>query len=250
MRHKLLASTALTTGTAFVAGAALGADLRMPVKAPPVVQPFSWNGCYVGANAGVVSGHVRQEIIIPGIAVSSSSETGTGFIGGGQIGCNWQYAPNWVAGIEGDINYVDVSRSRRFSSVFAGEDTVVSQATRLHWLGTVRGRLGYGWDRAFLYATGGLAIGNVRSSVSAVVNGSSNFFGSDSDTRVGWTLGAGYEYAFSRTVSGKVEYLHFDLGNSSYSVLGGGTRLPPTWGASAKLSGDIVRVGVNFKFSE
>ena len=167
MRHNLLASTALTTSTAFVAGAALAADLRMPVKAPAVVPPFSWNGCYAGANAGGVSGHVHEDITIPGFAVIDTGGTSSGFIGGGQIGCNWQYDPHWVFGVEGDINYLDIDRSGYFRSVFKGEDTVGAQKTNSKWLGTVRVRLGYAWDRGYLYATGGMAFGDVSSSVFA-----------------------------------------------------------------------------------
>jgi outer membrane immunogenic protein len=72
----------------------------MPVKAPAVVPPFSWNGCYAGANAGGVSGHVHEDITVPGLAVIDTSGTRSGFIGGGQIGCNWQYDPHWVFGVE------------------------------------------------------------------------------------------------------------------------------------------------------
>ena len=72
MRHNLLASTALTASTVFVAGAAWGADL-LPVKAPPVLQPLPWNTCYAGANAGALSGLVHQEITLPGVASVDTS---------------------------------------------------------------------------------------------------------------------------------------------------------------------------------
>jgi outer membrane immunogenic protein len=118
----------------------------------------------------------------------------------------------------------------------------------------VRVRLGYALDRDYFYATGGVAFGEVSSSVFATTsrNGKllATYFGSESDTRAGWTAGAGYEFAFTRIVSAKVEYLHFDLGGSNYSVLlaSGGAPLPRTWGASDRISGDIVRVGINFRF--
>jgi outer membrane immunogenic protein len=92
-----------------------------------------------------------------------------GFIGGGQIGYNFQFS-QWVMGIEGDISFTD----------WDGTDA----------LGTVRGRLGYAWERVMPYVTGGLAI-------------------ADADT--GWTAGGGIELAVSNNVSVRGEYLHFDL---------------------------------------
>jgi outer membrane immunogenic protein len=256
MRRNLLASTALTTSTAFMAGAAWAADL--PVKAPPVTvkAPFSWTGCYAGLNAGGASTQIEQDVTIPGVMGFGSSGRGSSFTGGGQIGCNYQFDPKWVVGIEGDINYLNGKRSQNFTFPFGGgEDTVVgSQQTSLRWLATLRGRFGYAWDRSFLYATGGLAIGDVRSSVSATGTNSNGaviaqYAGSYSADRVGWTAGAGFEYAFADRLSAKLEYLHFDLGNAGYQIAGSSTSLPLTWNASAKVSGDIVRVGLNYRFS-
>jgi outer membrane immunogenic protein len=256
MRRNLLASTALTTSTAFMAGAALGADL-LPVKAPPPIPPpLFWNGCYAGVNAGGVSGRIHQDVSIPGFADFDTSGRNTGFTGGGQIGCNWQPDPNWVLGLEGDANYLSVHRSGVFSSVFKGEDTVGQQSTRLLWLGTLRLRAGFVLGGGFLYATGGLAISDANSSASAAVSDPggpllATYTGAKSDPRSGWTAGVGYEYAFAQWFSVKVEYLHFDLGSSTYPVsTTGGGPLPATWIASTKMSGDIVRVGVNFLLHE
>jgi outer membrane immunogenic protein len=248
MRSNLLVLTALTASIAFAAGAALGADL-LPVKAPPVPSPLPWNGCYIGGNAGGVSGHVHQDIAIPSVALIDTGGTGSGFTGGAQLGCTWQPYPNWVLSIEGDVNYLNVHRSGFFSSVFNAEDTVGTQTTRLLWLGTARVRLGYVLGGGFLYATGGLAISDAHSSV-ATTAGNATLVGILSDPRSGWTVGGGYEYAFTTWISAKVEYLHFELGRSNYPV-----GLPPlgvsaTWTASTKFTGDIVRVGVNFQLHE
>lgn len=229
----------------------MAADLRMPVKAPPApVAPFSWTGCYIGANAGGVIARFREQISLTGTLIESS-DTKTGFIGGGQVGCNWQHSPNWVLGLEGDINYASVRRSRNFAFTSNSEDVIGTQATKLHWLATLRGRVGPSWDRSFLYATGGLAVGGVKSSVSAVTEDGGTFAGSESDTRFGWTAGVGFEHAFTRTISGKLEYLHFDLGRISHSVVlvSGATIVPGPWTASARVSGDIVRAGINVKLS-
>ena len=125
MRRKLLASTVLTTSTALMASAAWAADL--PVKAPgaaPAKARFSWTGCYAGLNAGGAFNHIDQSVAIPGIATFGSGERNTSFTGGGQLGCNLQFDPNWVVGIEGDINYLRGNHSQNFGFPFPGEDTV------------------------------------------------------------------------------------------------------------------------------
>ena len=248
MRRILLASTTLTASTIFLAGAALGADL-LPVKAPPVPPPLPWSGCYLGGNAGGVSGHVHQDIAIPGVALIDSSGTGSGFTGGGQLGCNWQPDPNWVLGVEADANYLNIHRSGFFSTVFNGDDTVGTQTTRTLWLGTARVRLGYVLGGGFLYATGGLAISDAHSSVAATA-GSATLVGIQSAPVSGWTVGAGYEYAFTTWISAKVEYLHFELGRSNYPVGLPPLGVSPTGTAGTRFTGDIVRVGVNFQLHE
>jgi outer membrane immunogenic protein len=252
MGRKLLASTVLTSSSTLLAGAAFAADL--PVKAPPqpATTPFSWTGCYVGANAGggSVSTDQRVTTAAPALPVRTfdSSGSDTSFFGGGQLGCNWQFDPRWVAGLEGDINYIHASRGQSFR--VSGEDTV--QQTRLRWLATVRARFGYAWGPSYLYATGGLALGDVKSSVTvtSVQNPAHiTYSGSSSSTRTGWTVGAGFEHAFTGRLSLKLEYLHFDLGTADYGVPRVDLRVASPWTASAKVNGDIVRAGINFKFT-
>lgn len=254
MRRNLLASTALTTSTTVIAGAAWAADLPVKAPPPPAVIPFSWSGCYAGLNAGGASTSINQSVTLPGVVAFDSSGHDTSFTGGGQIGCNWQFDPHWVLGIEGDIDYLHANRSHSWAfstSRFGGEDTFGSQKTSLRWFGTLRPRFGYVWNHALFYATGGLAFGNVVSSVSATVPEiPAVFSGSYSGTRVGWTVGGGIEYPITDRISAKLEYLYFDLGEASYNVMGIGLAngFPGVWTATAKTSGDIVRVGLNLKF--
>jgi outer membrane immunogenic protein len=255
VRRNLLASTALTTSTTLLTGAAWAAD--MAVKAPPrpVAPPFSWNGCYVGLNAGGAWVDTHQQIDVPGITVVDSSGTTGAFLGGGQIGCKWQRDPTWVFGLEGDIDYSSAKRTSNFAFSRGSEDVVGQQSTQLRWLSTVRALFGYALDRSLLYATGGLAIGEIQSCVSATnsSNGTANeqFSGCDPTTRAGWTVGAGIEHAFTDRVSAKLEYLYFDLGHVGYNVnpASGSSNLPQVWGASAGATGNIIRVGVNVKFN-
>ena len=231
----------------------------MPVKAPPrpIAPPFSWNGCYVELNAGGAWIKTHQQVDVPGIDVFDSSGTTGAFIGGGQIGCNWQRDPNWVFGLEGDIDYSSAKRTNDFSFIH-GEDVVAQQRTKLLAVSTARIRFGYAWDRSLLFATGGLAIGEIDSCVSAtathpgstVITG--QFSGCDPSWRTGWTVGAGIEHAFTDRLSAKLEYLYFDVGHVGYNV-NSATVVPPSgvpavWSASAAASGSLIRVGVNYKF--
>ena len=72
------------------------------------------------------------------------------FTGGGQLGCDYEFDPSWVVGLEGDINYLNGKRSQNFTHILlGGEDAFGSQETSLRWLATVRGRFGYAWERSF-----------------------------------------------------------------------------------------------------
>jgi outer membrane immunogenic protein len=266
MRRNLLASTALTTSTTLITGAALAANL--PLKAPPAPAPipFSWTGCYVGLNAGGASTSIDHGLALAfedGARSQAFSSSGreSSFTGGGQLGCNWQFDPKWVLGLVGDFDWLKATRSHTFafnSSNLSGasdEDTVAPLGTSLRWLGTVRTSFGYAWERSLLYATGGLAFGRVTSSASVNfdVGDTSNgaiLSGSYGATRTGWVAGLGYVYAFTDRLSGKLEYLHFDLGTASYNLnLISGDVHFSTVTATTKVGGDIVRVGLDYKFS-
>jgi outer membrane immunogenic protein len=266
MKRQLLA----TVATVALPGVAAAADLpaAYPTKAPPAPAPYTWTGCYGGLNAGGAAVRSRQHLTVPpptGIIDASTvsfddHQSSVEFTGGVQLGCNWQFDPVWVVGLEGDFNFVHARRSNDFffNTASLGEDTFGNQSSKLRWLSTVRGRIGGVWYGTLVYATGGLAIGSVQSSVTATsvlttdptfVTG--QFAGSTSSTRLGWTIGAGFERAITDRWSAKLEYLHFDLGTANYTVnmTSGFTNLAPAWNASTKFDGDIVRAGVNYKFN-
>jgi outer membrane immunogenic protein len=145
--------------------------------------------------------------------------------------------------------------------------TTTTVSSRLDYLGTVRGRLGWLATPTFLlYGTGGLAYGGVHSSTSinfnsTSVNGNVPGVGSGSfsDTRAGWTAGAGFEWKFFPSWSAKLEYLHYDLGSVTYATGGFSIDIGPTnfpGGGIAAIAtsttehfrGDIVRAGLNYQF--
>jgi outer membrane immunogenic protein len=249
--NNLLTSTALTTSALLASGTAF---------AQPVT--YNWTGWYVGFNLGGASSRIEHGLAVPATVDSparafTSSGRETTFTGGFQAGYNWMFVPNWLFGIEADLNHVGASRESNFAFLNDNEEVVGRQKTRLRWLATVRGRLGYTWVNTLVYATGGVAIGGVKSSVDATridpnTGPDAQFAGSYSAGRVGWTVGAGIEHALTNRVSIKVEYLHFDLGSFSYNVsLVSGTAstdVPSTWFANGQISGDIVRLGLNYRF--
>ncbi|MGL4729122.1 MAG: outer membrane protein [Bosea sp. (in: a-proteobacteria)] len=257
--------------SAFATGAALAADLpsRSVAPAAPVFAPpaFTWTGFYVGANAGYGFGGGGEaktngtqgfsNLVPPGIAPGALKVDGEGFIGGGQIGYNYQIN-RFVLGLEADLQYVDNKKSSGFiGAPILGTQLNTSAESELRYLGTLRARLGYTpLDRLMIYATGGLAYGDVKSTgnVTGVQNAALVWNGSKSDIKFGYTVGAGAEYALTNNWTLKTEYLYYDLGNSNVAALGNGA----VRGVAAlngvdylsrvETKGHIVRAGVNYKF--
>jgi len=198
MRYKgFLLATA--SGVAF-APAAGAADL--PAKSPAFMPPppVSWEGWYVGLHAGA---NWQQSNVDPYIG----SATGTGFIGGGQLGYNWQRG-NAVYGFEGDFS--GLTGKAKYPGEF-GYDVGSSQ---IKWLSTIRGRMGLAVNDTMVYATGGLAFGKVENSINLLnVNTKSS-----SKTRVGWTIGGGVEHMWDRHWTIGLEALFVDLGHSDVNV--------------------------------
>jgi outer membrane immunogenic protein len=277
-------------------GSALAADLphyKAPPPPPPPPPPM-WTGFYVGLNAGgtwaqsnstnttafpiFAAPAIQSEANVAALLATSNigSGNGGGFIGGGQIGYNWQFYNSFVAGIEADIQGIAYSNNTRNFAAVSGVpgfplETMfgaVSVKRNVDYIGTVRGRLGWLFTPTLLvYGTGGLAYGGVSSSTSMFQTDTlattgctfcNPYFtaGSYSDTRVGWTAGGGLEWMFWPNWSAKVEYLYYDLGRVSYamsplvSFFNGGA---PAWAAiaqsSTRFNGNIVRAGVNYHFN-
>ena len=246
MKGKLCVA-ALLAG-AMTCGAASAADLSRPMytKAPPAPLPmaYNWTGWYLGVNVGGSWGH-QDTTFNSAAGIITTSNNVNGVIGGGQIGYNWQLGSPWVFGIEADIQGSGQKSSGALS--LATGPVALNYEDKLDWFGTVRGRLGYAiGDRGtwLPYITGGLAYGDSKISGSGAVAGTAVAF-SNSDTRVGWTIGAGIEWAFADRWSAKLEYLHMDLGNDPSIAL---NTTPVTNISTGRLTDDIARVGVNLHF--
>ena len=230
-----LLSLALAAIAVVSAQSALAADLpRAVTKAPALVAVPSWTGWYAGLNAGYgwggeavgISGDPALLTIgIPnGVVPATIADKPKGFIGGGQVGYNYQIN-QWVLGVEADLQWSDIKRQQTILTATPGFPPFrTSDEQKLDWFGTLRGRLGYVPSAPWLiYATAGLAYGQVSLSGYSALNfpglpictGTYCGTGSLSETQLGWTAGAGVEYALNRAWSLKAEYLYYDLGTVS-----------------------------------
>lgn len=268
MKTRLLLPTALIV--VFVAGAANAADLPN-LKGPPAYTPpaFSWTGFYVGVNAGAAINDWTGNLDPSGCFISnppcggpltlnplrsdSYALSGVSFTGGGQAGYNYQIA-RIVLGIETDINYNSQHESDSVNRLLAAPlsgNFLHSTSDRSDWFGTLRWRAGFlAMPSLLLYATGGLAYGQVASTTSVGFPSTTDtYLGSISRTRAGWTAGAGAEWMFAPSWSAKIEYLHVDLGSASYVDACLTTcALGNTYQSYVRVRDDIVRLGVNYKF--
>ena len=203
----MIRKLALSTVFASLAATAFAADLPTR-KAPEAFVPvpvFTWTGFYVGGQLGYNWGNDRTSEFVTATGAFTgftSSYSPNGVVGGTHAGFNYQMG-SIVLGIEGDLELSGYKGGYRLAN---GNGT----DTKKDFQGSIRGRFGFAFDRALIYATGGLALANFKHTyVNAGLARTESF----SDTRAGWTLGAGLEYAFSRNWSGRVEYRYTDFGN-------------------------------------
>ncbi len=264
-------SCAALAAVAVVGLGSVASAADMPMKAAPMVSrgaAYNWAGWYLGGNIGYGWGGNTNP------ALSFTDPTGFGLaplyaaggnvtpnlspkggLGGGQIGYNWNLAPQWVVGFVADLQASNVSAS--------GSNTVApppfltsiqSASIKTDWFGTVRGKVGYAMDNWLLYGTGGFAYGHVKTSAStffplfAATPG--QLAGTSSKTLTGWSAGAGIDFAFARNWTIGAEYLYVDLGHISTTQQ---TSLPffapvLTVTTNQKVSMQVGRLTINYKF--
>jgi outer membrane immunogenic protein len=238
------------------------------VVAFALVTPASaqdWTGFYVGGNAGYGVDSARSAKFPPnstnavyftdGDFPTTLETDASGFVGGGQLGYNYQLAPQWVVGVEGDMQGSDINGSKTVMTIPNGDipfTTTLRQ--RNSWFGTLRPRAGYIFPNPnwLTYVTAGLAVGNTSVRFNTLptyvaCSGSTTCAnGSGSSVKLGWTIGAGEEVMIAANWTVKVEYLFVDLGRQSASAQ---STLPgAVFKASARFEDHVVRIGVNYKF--
>jgi len=263
-RRLRLAAFAVFASPLVLGAVAHAADLA--VKAPATARTYNWSGCYVGVNGGgSESGSDFTTIVGSGTHLAPAdialveeggigSANGPGWGGGGQVGCNWQ-SDTIVYGLEGDFDYF-----RNNPQFINGTATLsdgatsftVSQMLTTNYLATLRPRLGVAADRNLFYITGGAAFTKASYSQTYVDAAAPVGTGvaTGSKTFVGWTAGAGWEYAFADHWTLRFEYLFTSFPGS---VTGTGVITDAAGGSnplqgSANLTIQTARAGVNFKF--
>jgi outer membrane immunogenic protein len=226
---------AAAAAVAFASGSALAADL--PVRTPYYKAPqrgfYGWTGCYIGVQGGWGSLRSNNSFSSSGLPPFTDEENtnGDGGIFGGHLGCRYQYN-QWVLGIEGDGEWTGIKGDD------GGARGDVNELSA-RWLASVRGRLGVTYGASLFYATGGVAFMGARSSV--LDPGEQE---SIRRTITGWTIGAGWEYAFAPNFSGRLEYRFTDFGTEGFVFPSNGY---------LERHNDIrihaVRVGLTYRFT-
>jgi outer membrane immunogenic protein len=263
-----LATAAFAT---VAAASAFAADMapRYTKAPPPVVAVYDWTGFYIGGNAGYSWGRSSTDARFYNNATNVLLGTGNGsydmngWVAGGQVGYNWQ-AGRWVLGVEADGQATGQKGSILFNCPgpicstttaipLANAPVNVAFENKLDWFATFRGRVGYTFVPTVLgYVTGGLAVGGVQGSgVITGFNGAGAAVAatfSGDDTQVGWTVGAGLEASLGGNWTGKVEYLYLDLGRYNSSALLLANTPPIRADFSSRITDNIVRVGINYRF--
>jgi len=241
MRNRVITALAAAFASAASGGFVLAADLSRPnITPPPFV--YNWNGFYLGGHVGYAwargDGQMSDQT---GASLGSDSIATHGLIGGAQIGFNYAVAPSWVLGLEADFTGARLNTTT-LNSAIAGQ-----REYRLSDFGTVRGRIGYAWERLMIYGTGGYAWAHeeiVRTQVIGQVNAAfPGIIESDSGLLSGWTAGIGAEWGVSPGWTLRAEYLHLDLGSRPFTFPAAGQQIA----ASAQI--DLVRFGVNYIFN-
>lgn len=244
MNSSLQLSIAVAGIVCIVANAsAMAADLPAEprdvaaVRGAPV---YGWQAAYVGLAGGGSFGRSKHVDHLTGLDDTPRFNVNGGIVGG-TAGYNWQLA-SWVFGVETDLSWASQKGSSLDSGPAGNPD--FSSFTKVQWLGTVRGRIGYTPGNLLLYATAGYAGAGVevglKSTAAGVVQDSA------SSWRSGWTVGAGAEWAFAPAWSAKIEYLYVKLDDGGFTT--------PNLGAAfdrshVALDDNIVRIGVNYYFS-
>jgi outer membrane immunogenic protein len=205
MKSLLLAVLSAST---ILCGAASAADMPVMAPADVTVAGYDWSGAYIGIHGGYAWGETDGDDPVDGDL--------EGFVIGGQVGYNWMLGDSFLIGLEGDGSFSD-------QNVTDGGEYDVD------YLATIRGRLGFAFDRFLVYGTGGAAFAGAE------------FTGDDIDF-FGWAAGGGVEYAITDNISFGVEYLHYDFGEEEFEVGGGGLF------ADNDLTTDVVRGRLNVKF--
>lgn len=231
MKKLLLAlSLSLLTSSAFAADAVVEDVVA-------VDEAFNWSGMYIGAAVGY--GWSDPEVSFDAVPNASVEYDLDGFLGGIYAGYNYQMPNNIVVGVEADINYSDIDGDG--DAIQGGVvNPGYAGTARIEWQGSVRGRIGYAFDRILPYFTAGVAFGEIEENFFNVPTTVTATF---SDTFTGWTVGGGLEYAVTDNIILRGEYRYTDFGSEDFPEVS-----PYSDPHELEVETHDVRFGVAYKF--
>lgn len=216
-----------------MAALSYAATARSSYDRPKVLD---WSGPHLGIFSGYALGKWT------GDAPDYPHQPMNGWLGGVAAGYDVQFPNNWVAGIEADISLADIKQTDNYIDV--------AETLQIDYLGTLRGRLGYAWNRSLIYATGGLAVAHLNLTGNQYHPGGPGnppFQATADNFNYGYAVGGGFQWAMLDNLSFKAEYLWIDLAQKTYSL----TRAPAFAGTSTGRvgwNGNAVKVGFNWQF--
>lgn len=236
MVRKLLCATVAAiaaAGTLAIASAQAADILPRPYdKVPPPFFLYNWTGFYIGAHFGGAFG-IESESIPAG----SFSTDPSGVVGGFQLGYNYQFSPNWLAGVEGELAWTSATGN---ATVTVGPGVAAALSSNQNWYDTLAGRVGFTNNNWLFYAKLGFAWMNANYGLTGAGLGGASF----SATRSGFVVGAGAEYLFNPNWSAKIEYDFLDFGTDNFAFAAAG-------GVPVGINTQVheIKIGVNYHFT-
>jgi outer membrane immunogenic protein len=230
VRPVRISTVVVAIGLLAVPAFAADIPVKAPYRAPLPVAAFGWTGCHIGGHVG---GLWARKDWSNAVGVSLDGHDVNGWLGGVQAGCDYQFGGGFVIGIQGEYAWANADGSHFFAP------DGVTDRSRIKSLASVTGRIGYAWDRFLGYVRGG---GAWERDAYEVFDNINNQLFTAKETRSGWTVGVGGEYAFTNFVSGFVEYNYYDFGTSR------NTFTPGAFDINIKEHKSVVKAGLNFRF--
>ena len=219
-----------------VSSGAFAADLGRPPPPPPIMPPplYNWSGFYIGGNVG---GAWASGTLTDNLTAASFTADHSGVIGGATVGYNFQFAPNFVIGVEGTFDGTSIGTA---STPFLTPIGLLQGSIGTNWVATLAGRVGYAASNWLFYAKGG---GGWADNTASISNGTTAASISASNTNSGWLVGGGIEYGFTPNWTVKLEYDYLGLSNWTAA-----SPLVPNDSLTVARQINMVTVGLNYKF--
>jgi len=249
MRKLFLTSLALSALLASMAAHAADMPVKAKASPPPapLPPPFSWTGFYIGGNLGGAWAHGGVTDSAFGLNFSNGNNNGV-FIGGGQLGFNYQFS-NLVVGVEGDFDWAANNNKTGTGVLVPALGSTFRVTSNDRWVSTAAARFGVAVDRVLFYGkAGGGWVGNSNFTVTNLTTGTS-IIGSNNNTNSGWLVGAGAEWAFANNWSAKIEYDYLGLSGRTFTVPVGSPFLVGDTFTTGRPNVQMAKVGINYRFN-